>query len=379
MIVHIITGLRRGGAEQVLFRLLSQQSDPTQALVISLTDGGVFKERLENLGVHVTCLQMRAGLPSPIKWWRLVRLLRQWRPQLVQTWMYHADLLGGLAAQFAGIPVCWGIRQSDLSASHTKRSTRLTASFCARVSRWVPARAISCSTRAAQVHRALGYRMPFEIVHNGVDAGPWQPVPALRLGVRNELGLAAQSFVLAHAGRDDPQKDHANLAAAFNQLHAARPDARLLLCGQGLVPGHGHFDALPFTPDARAAVIALGPRDDLPRLWQAADAFVLSSLGEAFPNVVAEAMAAALPCVVTDVGDAAEIVGDTGLVVPPSDSNALAEAMLAMARMPEAERSELGRAARARVMEHFTLERMAAGFARVWDAILQGRGQTCAD
>lgn len=379
MIVHIITGLNRGGAEHALFRLLTQEPDPARVRVVSLTDGGIFQQRLERLGVPVTCLHMRAGRLSPLKWWRLVRLLKAWQPRLVQTWMYHADLLGGMAAVVARIPVCWGVRHSDLSREGNKATTLLVARMCAWVSRWVPARAISCSARAADIHRALGYAVPFDVVPNGLDVAAWIPRPELRDVMRGKLGLPAEAFAFAHAGRNDPQKDHARLALAFNRVHAARPRARLLLCGQELAEGNAYFDQLPFTPAARDAVIALGPRDDLPHLWQAADAFVLSSLGEGFPNALAEAMASGLPCVATDVGDAAEIVGDTGRVVPPGSDQALAQAMQVLLDMPAGERLRLGQAARLRVQENFTLARMAAGFHRAWDKAIAGAEQACAD
>ena len=380
MIVHIITGLNRGGAEHALFRLVSHESDRSRVRVVSLTDGGIFQQRFEALGIQVACLHMRAGLPSPLKWWRLVRLLRAWRPRLVQTWMYHADLLGGAAATLAGIPVCWGIRNSELSQRSSKYSTRLVAWLCARFSRRIPARAISCSARAADIHRALGYAVPFEVVPNGLDVTAWVPRVDQRGPVRMELALPAHAFVFAHAGRNDPQKDHATLARAFSKVHAMEPLARLLMCGQGLLTGHAYFEDLPFTQTARSGVLALGPRDDLPQLWQAADAFVLSSsYGEAFPNVVAEAMASGLPAVVTDVGDAAEIVGETGKVVPPMNEQALAQAMLELMRMPDDERHRLGAAARERVQTRFTLARMSAGFRRVWDEVLAEDGNRCAD
>lgn len=379
MIIHIITGLNRGGAEHAMFRLLSQEMDPSQVRVISLMDGGVFKERLEALGIQVTCLHMRPGLPSLLKWWRLVRLLKAWKPRLVQTWMYHSDLLGGLAARTAGIPVCWGIRHSDLSRKGNKLTTLFVARVCALISRWVPVRAISCSARAVETHRALGYRVPFVVVPNGLDVAAWFPRVDQRGPVRMALALPAQAFVFAHAGRSDPQKDHATLARAFSSVYAVRPDAYLLLCGQGLVPGNAYFDELPFSPGARSAVLALGARDDLPRLWPAADAFVLSSYGEAFPNVVAEAMACGLPPVVTDVGDAAEIVGQAGRVVPARDDQALANAMLGLMQVPDDERKRMGAAARERVRARFTLERMSAGFRGVWNEVLNEAETRCVD
>lgn len=380
LILHIITGLNRGGAEHALFRLLTREKDTSRVHVVSLTDGGTFKSRLEAIGVRVTCLHMHSGLPSPLKWWRLVRLLKAWQPDLVQTWMYHADLLGGLAARAAGVPVCWGIRNGDLSPQHSKRSTLIVAWLCARSSRFIPSRAISCSARARDIHRALGYAVPFDVVPNGLDVVAWMPRPDLRGEVRSELGLSTEAFTFAHAARNDPQKDHDTLARAFSRLHATQANARLLLCGQGLLPGHAYFEGLPFTATARGAVLALGPRDDLPHIWQSADVFVLSSsYGEAFPNVVAEAMASGLPAVVTDVGDAAEIVGETGKVVPPRNEQALAQAMWELMQMPHDERKRLGTAALERVQTRFTLERMSAGFRKVWDEVLTEDRRRCVD
>lgn len=379
MIVHIITGLSRGGAENALYRLISQEDDPERVRVVSLTDDGIFGERLRALGIDVTCLRLHSRLPSPIKFLRLVCLLRRWRPQLVQTWMYHADLVGGLAGLAAGIPVCWGVRHSNVSPQHNKAARRFVIRICALASRWVPSRIISCSQRAVEVHRALGYAAPFAVVPNGLDVSAWCPRPELRVATRAQLGVPEGGFLFAHAGRADPQKDHPALARAFNQVQAECPHAWLLLCGTGLERGEPYFEALPFTAGARQQVLALGPRDDLPELWQSADTFVLSSLGEAFPNVVAEAMACGLPCIVTDVGDAAEIVEDTGIVVPPRDVHSLEQAMLNMLHMPTIDRQRLGRTARARIQARFTLEKMANGFRRVWREVLMEDDAQCAD
>lgn len=380
MIVHIITGLSRGGAENALYRLLSQELNPARVRVVSLTDEGIFGERLRAMGIKVTCLHLHPRLPSVIKFVRLVYLLRRWRPRLVQTWMYHADLVGGVAGRLAGIPVCWGVRQSDFSVEHSKVATRLVAHICARVSGWVPSRIISCSQRAVEVHRALGYVAPFAVVHNGLDVMVWRPRPELRGRMRGRLGVPDDAFLFAHAGRADPQKNHSGLIEAFSSVQAACPNAWLLLCGSGLAPGDPYFESLPFTAEARQQVIALGACDDLPELWQGADAFVLSSIfGEAFPNVVAEAMACGLPSIVTDVGDAAEIVGEEGIVVTAGDVRSLAQAMLKLLHMPILDRQKLGNRAFERIQSRFTLERMANGFRQVWNGVLMENGSRCAD
>jgi glycosyltransferase involved in cell wall biosynthesis len=287
--------------------------------------------------------------------------------------MYHADLIGGLAAAYLGIPLCWGVRQSNLSWKFNRLSTLLVMRICALLSGYIPARIISCSVRATESHQSIGYKARFETVPNGFDVARWIRPSASREQVRSILGVPLDAFLFAHAGRDDPQKDHASLALAFSSVVSQGGDVWLLLCGRHLEPGATYFEALPFTPSARRVVIALGVREDLPVLWQACDAFVLSSIGEAFPNVVAEAMASGMPCIVTDVGDAASIVGETGWVVPPANVGALTEAMRLVVDMTSAERTHLGVAARLRVANTFTLDRMVKGFEEIWLNVLQGR------
>ncbi len=211
------------------------------------------------------------------------------------------------------------------------------------------------------------------VVANGYEYEKWAASTSTTRQ-RSDFNLNMHEIVVAHAARAHPQKDHHSLALAFSQAYACDPRLRLLLCGTGLEAGSPDFETLPFSEEARTAVRALGNRDDLPELWGLADFFVLSSVSEGFPNVVAEAMASSLPAVVTDVGDAAMIVGDTGKVVPSSNPTALAVAILKMAALSHEERTQLGKAAFKRVKGNFSVERMVVGFHAVWIAITQKAG-----
>lgn len=375
-VTHVITGLNRGGAEHSLFRLIRAQGNPAQHSVISLLDGGIYRPRIEELGVRVTSLGMKRSLPSLPALLRLRRLIQERQPDLVQTWMYHADLLAAISTRFLDIPVCWGIHNTRLDPVNTKYSTRLVVRLCALLSDRVPEVIVSCSVESVRSCQEYGYRARFKVVHNGIDPQEWHLPPSKASKVREELRIPV-GVLIGHAGRNDPQKDHPNLALGFNLVHHRHPHARLLLCGDHLADGSSYFRQLPFVPAARHAVLALGPRDDLPRLWQMLDIFVLSSsFGEAFPNVLLEAMAAGVPCVTTDVGDAAEIVGDTGLVVPPGQPEALAAAIEKLIALGPEGRRALGEAARARVAERYTLEKMVQGYQEAWSEVLQARRKT---
>jgi glycosyltransferase involved in cell wall biosynthesis len=377
VIVHIITELAHGGAETALFRLLTANSNPTEFHVISLSDDGVFGPRIRGLGVGVTSLHMRQRGRFPIAFIRLVILLRRLHPDLVQTWMYHANVVGGLASRLAGIPVCWGIRQANLSVSANKRGTLRIAKVGAWLSNWVPCRIVSCSHRAVTAHEAFGYASNFAVVPNGVDLSSFSPNVSAGKSKRSHLSVPTGFALVGHVGRFDVQKDYPTLFAACSRLRELHGSFKVVLCGKNIDANNSELVSLLRAHNLEEIVIMLGQRDDVPELMQGMDVLVLSSLGEAFPNVVAEAMAVGVPCAVTDVGDAAEIVGDTGWVVPPGNPTALADAIAAALREPPSAQAERKRRARGRIEENYDITRMVSGFRAVWNEFTPRRDGIC--
>jgi len=371
-IAHVITGLDTGGAELMLARLLAPlRSEGFESSVLSLTDIGPVGARIGSLGVDVRAVGMRRGVPTPAGLWRLAGALREARAQLVQTWMYHADLAGGLAGRMAGrLPVVWGIRHSTFDRRHTRALTRLTARTCAVLSHWLPRRIVCCSRAAMQVHAGLGYaKEKMLVIPNGFDAGQFHPDGAARDAVRSELGLPADARVIGMVGRFDPQKDHATFIEAARRL--ARADAWFVLCGRGVRGDNPALSALLRAAGLSERFRLLGERDDVPALTAAFDVATSSSaFGEAFPNVVGEAMACGVPCVVTDVGDAAAVVADTGAVVPARDPAALAGAWREMLDLPAERRAQMGAAARRRIEDNYALPMVARRYADLYREVL---------
>jgi glycosyltransferase involved in cell wall biosynthesis len=252
------------------------------------------------------------------------------------------------------------------------------ARVCAWLSYLVPKRIVTNSARARVVHRDFGYAERFVVIPNGLDLHSWKPKPDERALVHQALGLPPDAYLVGHVGRADPQKDHNNLIAAFSLLAGNDARVHLLLAGAGLSPGDEYLRKLLIGRDLGGRVLGLGPRDDVPKLMQAMDLFVLSSAGEAFPNVVVEAMSCGIPCVVTDVGDAAEIVGDTGWVVPSRDPAALAAALRQAFHETPQQRAARSVQARRRVEENYGIERMVLAYHRVWDEVSRRRAEPCA-
>ncbi|OZI71717.1 glycosyl transferase [Bordetella genomosp. 12] len=375
-IAHIITGLGQGGAESVLYRLASYTDTSTRHVVISLTDEGVYGARLRAAGITVHALGMPRGRVTLSGVLALRSLLRAEAPDAVQTWMYHADLIGGVAARLAGIKaVAWGIRNSGNHLNRSSRSARLVLRACAALSGWIP-RAIVCAAQdAAQRHQALGYRgKAMVVIPNGYDLSRYAPQAEAGARMRALWGVSADTPLIGCVARWDPLKDHRNLLAALGRLVRQGQDLKCVLVGRGMTPGNSALVALIEAEGLQGRVLLTGPSDDVATIMNSLDLHVLSSCAEGFPNVVAEAMACGTPCVVTDVGDAAHIVGETGVVVPAEQPEALARGIAqALDDVARRGRAAVGGAARERVLALFDLGRMVRAYEAVWRRIAGDR------
>lgn len=373
-VVHIISGLGQGGAETVLYRLVTHAPSQTKHIVISLGDMGIFGPRLVQAGIEVHALHMKALNVLP-KFLLLRRLLKSLRPDVVQTWMYNADLVGGLAARFSGIAtVAWNIRNSGENLHHSSLKARAVAWLCARLSGVMPALIVACADNAARRHKRWGYKAEkMLVIPNGYTLSQWTPDPEKALGIYQELGIEPSIPLLSSVARWNPLKDHPNLLAALARLKRMQPgEWRCLLVGEGLDGDNTELMHLIQHFDLNDRVILMGRREDVPAIMAATDIHVLSSKAEGFPNVVCEAIVSKALCVVTDVGDAAKIVGAEGIVVPPSNAEALAQGMekaLALLTSPDlANRLEV---AAARIAKVYSVETMVQNYERAWQDMQQ--------
>lgn len=370
-IVHIITGLNNGGAEGVLYRLCKFDTD-CEHVVISMMGEGKYGSLLENVGITVHYLNMSRGAVSLISLLKLYKLLLLHRPDVVQTWMYHADLIGGLIAKIAGIKtIFWNVRHSTLEPEKSKRSTRWVAKICALLSGWVPKKIIYCALEARRVHEELGYKMDrAEVIANGYNLTQFAIDDAARLAIRSELGVTDSNIVIGMVGRFDPQKDHYSLIKSVALLRKKTSPLKLVLIGKDLDASNIELNGNIKKYDLDESICLLSQRTDIAAIMNGLDIHVLSSsFGEGFPNVLAEAMACGTPCVTTNLGDAATIVGDTGWVVPPNNSQALANAMFeAIVEKENQPTTWQARriASRARITDNFSLEKMCNRYVSIW-------------
>ena len=356
-IVHVISDLDTGGAEMMLAKLVGAMDRARLSnTVISLTDRGQLGEQIESSGVAVHTLGMKRGRPDIFALPRLIRLFKTLEPTIVQSWLYHADLLSTVAVKFSGSPILvWNVRCSDMDLKRYPPLTR----WVQRVLAWwsaTPAAVVVNSEAGKQQHERVGYRpRRWDVIPNGFDTQRFHPDSSVRVSFRKEWHVPEDAVVVALVARVDPMKDHDTFLNAAQEVSKARQNVCFLLVGkdtQTLAPA---VAAKGLTDQVRL----LGYRSDIECLLPVVDVLCLSSaFGEGFPNVLGEAMACGIPCVSTDVGDARSIIGDTGLVVPVRDPASLAHAIIDLIDRGPAAREHLGRAARARIETEYSLARI---------------------
>lgn len=372
-VAHVIGGLGVGGAETALLNLVRYlKASEAQCTVYSLGTEGGMRTRFEEAGIDLRCLDMRG---QPLRsLWRLYRAFQAEPPDVVQTWMYHADFIGGVVARLAGCrTVIWGIHSIGL-AREAKGSTRVVQWLCARLSWWVPSLILCVATASKEAHARAGYEAArMEVLPNGYDFEAMAPSAGARERLRAAWGLGSEHRVVGTVGRDCEEKDYPNFIRAAVKVAAADPQARFLMVGRNLDRQNASLAEALGGSGIRDRFILTGERRDVPDCLAAMDLFCLPSRMEAFPNVLVEAMASGLPCVSTDAGDAALILSEGGLVVPRGQDGALAQALLDLLGRPKADLERLGALGRARVRAAFSIQGQAVALRSIY-ARLQGKG-----
>ncbi len=371
-VCHLITGLDVGGAENTLVRICHALADRGyHQLVITMVSGGQLVGDLQRAGITVRSLGMRRGFPNPFSFIKLVRELRRFRADVLQTWMYHADLLGTMVRPFISrARLVWNLRCSDMGGDR-RWSLKWLVSSLALLSN-IPQAIIVNSRSGWADHIRAGYRQSrCVLIRNGVDTDRFRPLPDERAPLRAALGLPLEATLIGLIARVHPMKDHGTFLAAADQFRASHPHAHFVLIGPGCDPGAGPLATMIREAGLDSHVSLLGSRSDLPRIYPVLDLVCLSSaFGEGTPNVLLEALACGVPCVATDVGDCRSVIGQCGQVVPPREPAALAAAW------DEVLQQDLAVSARAYAVTSFADSIAAAAYDALYRDLLRSETAT---
>ena len=370
-IAHIITGLDTGGTELFLERLTeSMDSAGFESLVISLTGLGTVGQRMLFNGRQMHAMHAGWNPVDLIKLYKLRRIIRQYRPALIQGWMYHGNLAACMAGRPPGKqrPIIWNIRHSLEQWAKEKTGLHAVVRAGGLFSGYARCIVFNSEYSALQ-HERLGYsRSKAVVIHNGFDIQKFRPMEIVRAKMRSQLGIPPDRIVFGTFSRFHPLKDHGNLLKAAAIVADKHHTAMFLLAGREVTSGNRQLMDQVRKLHLENRVILLGERSDVADVINAVDVYVCSSSSEAFPNSVGEAMCCGIPCVVTNVGDSALLVAETGLVVPPGSPEPLAAAMLRMIQSGPAACAKLGTAARQRIQQNYSQETVVQRYAELYRA-----------
>lgn len=370
-VVHVITGLRGAGAQYVLYRLLERLDPRYQSEVISLYNYGVIGDMVRDLGVPVTPMNMGHGIFGARDVVRLSHMLRERKPDVVHTWMHLSNLIGGVAARMAGIrSILWAIH-GDLDVRYTRWSARMAGHACVPLAGFVPRHIVCVSHVARENHIHQGYPADrTTVIPNGFDTQRFRPNADARRRIREECRIDQSTPVVGMLARFREKKRHEDFIKVAKAVHAQRPKTRFLMSGGDVDPGNAQIAGWIKEAGLEDAIALLGERKDMPDLLNALDVLVSPSIGEGFPLVVGEAMSAGVPCVGTNVGDTAYLIGDGGITTEPYDIAGMAGSVLRILSSTEESRA-FSQKARSRIMDNFDLDGITRQYELVYDDVFR--------
>lgn len=366
-IIHLITSLDTGGSEMTLARLVEGMNrQKFESRVVSMTPIGAIGQKIRARGIPVETLDMAPGKPSVRGFVKLVKILQTYQPGILQTWLYHADLLGLLAGKLTRVSsLVWNIRSAEMDFKEYRHLSGLVVKLCALLSS-KPNTIIINSQAGIQHHQKLGYRpKTWQMIPNGIDTNFFKPDRKIGAQFRKEFQITNSSILIGLVGRLDPMKDHKTFLLAAAKVQQEIKQAQFICVGDGTSIYRKSLEVFAQNIGVKNIIWA-GTQTDMPAVYNALDCLALSSKGEGFPNVIAEAMACGVPCVATDVGDVANIIGKSGKIIPVGNAEALANELLAVLNLSSTQKQALAFQARERIKTKFSIEEMVSTYENLY-------------
>lgn len=366
-ITHIITGLGDGGAEHTLYKICKYDSKNNHT-VISLTGTGKYYSPLKKIGIKVYCFEIKFF--TILKFYSLIKLLKSLKPNIVQTWLVHADFIGGLASRVVGIKnIIWNIRYSNLEFGKANLRTLLIIKILSKLSYIIPKQIVVVSKKSKSMYSIAGYdKSKFKFIPNGYDLSIYKNKLKIRENFQKKININKSIPLIGNVARFDPKKDHINLLKALSILKLKNIDFSCILVGSNINKKNiilvNEIKRLKLSKYVKL----LDQNNNIVSVMNGLDIYIQSSsYGEGFPNVVAEAMSCRTPCVVTNVGDASFIVGKTGWVVSPNNSMHLASMIeKAIFEYYTKNWNKRCKDARSRIKENFDISKMLNSYNKLW-------------
>ena len=374
-ILFLLNSLHQGGAERQLVTLLhGLDRRRFRSTVVTYYQGGAWEETVSQMpGVDLHCLGLRNRFDLAGMVLGLSRIIRKTRPDILYGILGDACTLALIHGRVLGSrKVIWGLRATNMDFSQYSLSSGWIYRLNAYLSKWVD-RIIANSWTGSEYHIAQGYaRDRIVVICNGIDTEHFSPQPEKGANLRRTWGVGHETLLIGRVGRLDPMKDYPTFLKAAIILTGRRPDVHFVIAGGGPDQMLNDLKALSGSMGLGEHVLWLGPREDLPAIYSTCTFTSSSSFGEGFPNVVAESLACEVPCVATDVGDSARVVGPGGIMVPAENPAALAKAWEEILSLPQEKRRQMGQEGRKHIVRNSSTQKMVNATEKVFLDVVGG-------
>lgn len=362
-VLHCITGMTGDGAQRMLLRLTESMSAfGVESSVVNLGEPHGVAHLFERIGVRVWSLSITPTASGALVGARRLRhIVSQTEPDIVQGWMYHANIITFLArvAQRQGPVLLWNIRRGLDDYRQRQLKTRCVIRSNAALSRMIDG-VVYCSHESKLQHEQFGFNPKSSaVVENGFDSEKFKPRPESRQAFRRQYGIRDDQIVVGNIGRFDLAKGHTFLIEAFSKVLAVEPKAVLVLIGRGVDESNAELASVLHSCGCRDRVLLLGEQERVEQMIPAFDIYCSASISEGFPNALSEAMACGVVCVATDTGASRQVVGGIGRVVAPRSVEQLAEALIAAIGDGAESRQVAGQYGRERIVTQYALHSVA--------------------
>ena len=377
-ILHIITSTDVGGSERMLQKLILNSRNKGNHSILSLKPIGAIGQELIDAGVNVYSLDINK-LHSILHSWKMIsKIIRIEKVELIQTWLYHADLFGSVIGLFFRLPVVWNIRQTKFD-NNDPIVTKIIMKLCAVLSYFIPVKIICAANASALQHKKYGYKyLKMHVISNGFLDNIGMVPPQAILELKEKLKLSQSDLVIGAVGRYHPIKDYDTFLNASKDLAIIYPQAKFLLVGRDLDYNNIELCNKIRSLNIQDKVILVGEQIDINPYLLSMDAFCLTSISEGFPNVLAEAMIMAIPSFSTKCGDAQIILNDSNFLVEIGDYKTLAASLIKFFNLNNDDRAEIGKQQRAIVLKNYSIAKIVDQYWEVYNIILK-KQKSCVD
>ncbi len=370
-VIFIISGLGTGGAEMMLFKLISNIDKDKLDIkaIISLSKNNNELSYFKNIDIKIINYNFRNIIFIPYNFLRLIFYLRKSNVNIVHTWMYHADLIGGIASKFAGVKiVIWGIRNSYLSTLYNKKLTKYIVLLCSKLSYFIPNIILSNSENSAKDHIKIGYKKSiFRIIPNGFDLKKFND-NSTKINLRQLLDLDENAILISHIARYHPQKNHFGFVEAAHNIKILYPNIHFIMIGSNVDMNNTDLVRKINLLNLESNFHLLGLIENISDIISNFNYFVSTSYGEAFPNVIGEAMASNVICISTNVGDCAEIISKYGFITEDTSSLSISNSIFDALSMTNDEMNTMKKNAKERIQTKYNIINISNEYLKLYNS-----------